>query len=328
MSGTRKALIAFGVILLVLVLTLAGIALAVRHSINSQIQHLPSALPSAAEQSGDSQSAESGSESTPINFLVMGSDSRELGGDPSDWQSNLERSDVLMLVQITGDREGMNVMSIPRDSWVSIPEHGEAKINAALAYGGTSLAVTTVQNLTGVHIDHVALVDFETFKEMTDELGGVTISTEEGDQTMDGSEALTFVRERYSLPRGDFDRVRRQQAWIKAIMTKVFDKDVLTSPSEISSLTSVFFANSYVDDSLDADTMMSLALSMRNLRSSGVEFLTAPNNGTGTSDDGQSTVVLNDELLGELSRAWQNDTVSDFLSNHPEIQTLSSEPVA
>lgn len=332
MSGTRKALIGVGMIALVLVLAVASVALGLRHSINSQITHIPDALPSAggASQSGGEQSGDdeqSGGSGTAINFLVMGSDSRESGGDPTDWQYGAQRSDVLMIVQVTGDRTGVNVMSIPRDSWVPIPGHGQAKINAAFSWGGPQLTIQTVQDLTGIHIDHFAVVDFTSFEQMTDQLGGVTIDTVDGKQTMDGTQALKFVRERYSLPRGDFDRVRRQQAWIKAIMARVFEKDVLSSPAQINALTQILLAHSAVDDSMNFDTMASLALELRHLRPEGVHFLTAPVTGTGTSDDGQSIVLLDDDLLKGLTQAWAKDGVADFLSAHPEIQTLESEPV-
>ena len=328
MSGTRKALIALGVVLLVLVLSLAGVALGIRHSINSQITHIPSALPSApAEQSGQSGAQQSGEQGTPINFLVLGSDSRESGGDPTDWQYGGQRSDVTMLVQITGDKKGVNVMSIPRDSWVPIPGDGTAKINAAFSWGGAALTVQTVQDLTGIPIDHFTIVDFTSFEQITDELGGVEIQTVDGPQQMDGEQALGFVRERYSLPGGDFDRVRRQQAWLKAIMAKAFSGDVLKNPAKVNTLVQMLLAHSAVDESLNFDTMAGMALSLRDLRPGGVNFLTAPVAGTGTSDDGQSIVLLNEDLLAGVSQAWREDRVGEFLEAHPEVQTLGSEAV-
>ena len=327
MSGTKKALVVLGVIALVLVVGVVGVLAGVRHSINSQITHIPDAIPSSSAASGSESGDQSGKTGDQINFLVMGSDSRESGGDPTDWQYGAQRSDVLMIVQLSGDRKHVNIRSIPRDSWVDIPGHGTAKINAAFSYGGPQLTIQTVQNLTGIHIDHFAVVDFTSFEQMTDQLGGVTIKTSAGDQTMDGEQALKFVRERYSLPRGDFDRVRRQQAWIKAIMTRVFEKDVLTSPSQVTDLTKILLEHSAVDESLNADTMVSLALGMKDLRAGGVQFMTAPVTGTGTSADGQSIVNLDMDLLKGLTEAWQKDQVQAFLETHPEIQTLESAPV-
>ncbi len=330
MSGTKKALIGLGVILLVLVLAVGGIALGVRHAINSQIQHVPVTLdPSQiGAQSGESGSQSDQQDTGQLNFLILGSDSRESGGDPSDWQYGAGRSDVMMLVQLSGDRKSVNVMSIPRDSWVSIPGYGEAKVNAAYSFGGASLTIQTVQDLTGVGIDHFAVVDFTSFEQMTDALGSVTIDTVDGPQTMNGAEALAFVRERKSLPHGDFDRVRRQQAWIQAIMSRVFEKDVLTSPQKVGQLAQILLAHSAVDEGLDVDSMVSLGLSLKDLRGPGVTFFTAPYTGTGTSADGQSIVVLDDSALASLMDAWRKDDVKDYVANDPDIQSLKSGAVS
>ncbi|WP_115728654.1 LCP family protein [Actinomyces culturomici] len=189
MSGTRKALIALLVLALLLAGGLLGVFLFVRHSIDSQIQHVQTSLGSETSTIQSlPQSAEKGKD---ITFLVMGSDSRQSGGDPTDWTAGAQRSDVLMLVQITGDRKGLNIMSIPRDSWGSIPGHGTAKINAAFSYGGADLAIETVQNLTGITIDHFMITDFTSFSELTDALGGVTIATEMKDLRATGVNFFT-----------------------------------------------------------------------------------------------------------------------------------------
>ena len=190
MSGTKKALIALLVLALLLAGGLLGVFLFVRHSIDSQIQHVQTSLGSETSTIQSlPQSAEKGKD---ITFLVMGSDSRQSGGDPTDWTAGAQRSDVLMLVQITGDRKGLNIMSIPRDSWVSIPGHGTAKINAAFSYGGADLAIETVQNLTGITIDLFMITDFTSFSELTDALGGVTIATEMKDLRATGVHFFTI----------------------------------------------------------------------------------------------------------------------------------------
>ena len=82
----------------------------------------------------------------------------------------------MMLVHIPADRKGAYVTSIMRDTWLDIPGHGKAKINAAFAYGGVPLAVQTLEGLLDTRIDHVAAIDFEGFKGLTDALGGVEIN--------------------------------------------------------------------------------------------------------------------------------------------------------
>ncbi|WP_022868501.1 LCP family protein [Schaalia vaccimaxillae] len=325
MSGTKKALIVLCSLLLVLVLAVAGIFLSIRHSINSQIQHVQ-ITPSGQSSSSSAQSIPVGND---INFLVLGSDSRQSGGDPTDWEAGAQRSDVMMLVQITGDRKGINIMSIPRDSWVEIPGYGNAKINAAYSYGGADLTIETVQNLTGVHIDHFMVTDFTSFEQLTDILGGVTIASAEGVKTYSGSEALAFVRERKGLARGDFDRVRRQQAWMRAIMQKTFDQDVLTDVSKMSEMLTALLSHSAVDQNLTFDSMLSLASEMTTIRSNSVNFFTAPFTGTGMSEDGQSIVNLDSEALASLMEAWRSDEVDTYLIQHSGvIDVLGASPVA
>ncbi len=316
----------------VLVTGTGATALIIRHNINSKINYVQIEFPSPTRTfDAPTPSGEPVDEGPKdaINFLVLGSDSRSSGGDPTDWQAGGQRSDVMMLVQISGDRDSVNVMSIPRDSWVPIEGHGEAKINAAFSYGGPELAISTVQNLTGVTIDHFAIIDFVSFEKLTDELGGVTIHTASGAQQMNGEEALKFVRERKGLLRGDFDRVRRQQAWIQAIMAAVFNKDVLKSPAKVGSLINIVLDYSAMDQGIDFDYMAGLALEVRDLRPAGVQFLTAPYTGTGRSPDGkQSIVVLDRAKLDPLMEAWRNDDVGGYIANNPDaVPKLGDRPV-
>ena len=324
MSTTKKALIAACSLLGVLVLAVAGVFLGIRHSIDSQIRHVQ--IDTEQSRPAPAQSAASGDD---INFLILGSDSRQSGGDPTDWQAGAQRSDVMMLVQITGDRKGINIMSIPRDSWVDIPGHGTAKINAAYSYGGADLTIQTVQQLTGVTVDHFMVTDFSSFEELTDILGGVEIaSREDGVKTYTGEQALRFVRERYSLPRGDFDRMRRQQAWMRAIMQKTFDQEVLTDVPKLSSMLTALLEHSAVDQTLGFDSMLSLATELTAIRSGSVSFFTAPFTGTGTSEDGQSIVNLDAERLADLMAAWREDSVKNYLVTHTDsIDVLGSDPV-
>ena len=138
-----------------------------------------------------------------------------------------------MVAQVSPDRQHVTVMSIMRDNWVEIQGHGEAKINAAVAFGGIPLAVNTVENFIDARIDHVALVDFDSFKGLTDAVGGVTIDNPiaftshhgsftfpQGKITLTGEEALGFVRERYAFDDGDYQRARNQQIYLKGLLSQ------------------------------------------------------------------------------------------------------------
>lgn len=312
--------------LLALVLVVAGvIALLVSQAFNgmkdigdpfSEISRRPS--PAATSTNG----------SAPVNFLIMGSDSRISAGDPSEWEAGAQRTDALLLLQISGDRESVSIMSIPRDSWVDIPGVGEGKINAAFSYGGPALTIETVEQLTGVHIDHIAIVDFTSFIALTDLVGGVDLTTTEGTKHYNGEEALDFVRERYSLPAGDFDRVRRQQAWVKAVMAKLMSPEMLSSPSNLLDIYNSLKDYVSVDDGLGVGTLVDLGTSLRGISSADITMLTAPYAGTGTSADGQSIVLLDTETMAEISKAFQSDTVKSWVEiNSSRIETLDSRPL-
>ena len=109
-----------------------------------------------------------------MNILLLGSDSRANRIEP-DGKDTGARSDTIIVVHLPADRQNAQLISIPRDTWASIPEHGKAKINAGYALGGTPLTVRTVEEFTKVRIDHVVLIDFAGFKEVIDAIGGIEI---------------------------------------------------------------------------------------------------------------------------------------------------------
>lgn len=112
-----------------------------------------------------------------MNILVMGKDKNpDWDLDTANTAATDQRTDTLMLVHIPADRKNVFAISIMRDTWVTIPGKCEAKINAAMAYGGVALTVQTVESLFQQRIDHVAMVDFEGFKGLIDALGGVEVN--------------------------------------------------------------------------------------------------------------------------------------------------------
>lgn len=220
-----------------------------------------------------------------MTFLVLGSDSRISAGDPAQWRAGAQRTDAIMLLHVPADRQDVRLVSIPRDSWVEIPEHGRAKINAAFSYGGPSLMVATVEHLTNVRIDHVVIADFTGFTTLTDALGGVRL----GPGQMDGAQALAYVRQRHGLPGGDLARVRRQQAWMRAVADKLIDEGGLSNPLRLNRVMNDITQLLAVDDRLTGTKMRSTALSLRHLRSSDIRTATAPVRSTGW--EGQQNVV-------------------------------------
>jgi LCP family protein required for cell wall assembly len=261
----------------------------------------------------------------PVNILVLGSDSRISAGDPTAWEAGAQRTDAIMLVHLAADRKSAAAISIPRDSWVSVPGYGEAKINAAFSYGGPALMIQTVENLTGVRIDHFAVTDFESFKALTDSLGGVEITVPDGNggsvrQAMTGEEALEFTRERYALANGDFGRVQRQQAWMRAIVAKA--KNSLSEPLTMARFLEAITSSVAVDEGLTLDRIQELFAGADGMATNDITFMTAPYSGTGRSDDGQSIVVLDRAVFDPLMEAVAKDEVPEFVATNPDAMDV------
>lgn len=267
----------------------------------------------------------------PMNLLLLGSDSRISAGDPSQWEAGAQRTDTIMLVHLPADGESAYVMSIPRDSWVEVPGHGQAKINAAFSYGGPTLMIQTVEQLTGVRVDHFAVADFESFAAITDAMGGVRVTLDKDltvggttvpagkQQLLTGDQALRWVRERKTLARGDFDRVQRQQAWIRSMVARMRNEGTLSNPVKSVPFLKAVGDSVATDPGLDDGVMTQLQNMAKNLASTDITFLTVPTHGTGRSPDGaQSIVVLDEPALAQLMSSVVEDTVDEFLAAHAD----------
>lgn len=253
-----------------------------------------------------------------VNLLLLGSDSRAPVDELDLADSGPQRADTIMVAHIAADRHSVDLMSIPRDTWVEVPGHGPAKINAALAWGGVPLQTRTVEALTGARIDHAAVVDFGGVESIVSTLGAVTVQNEvefrrgdrvfaEGSITLDGPSALEFVRERYAFADGDFQRMRNQQALVAGIADRLVSTRTLTDPARVSAFVETSAGHVGVDSSWTTGDMIGLGLSLRQLRPADVTSLTMPVSGTGTSPDGQSIVVVDDPMLDDLRRAFADD---------------------
>lgn len=312
-----------------LVLAVAIAGLAVHLLVQSRVgamQKIPDPFASIPASERPPAPAEPG-----LTILLAGIDS-ELDTSITNGSPAAGRSDALMLVRLTADRQHAYVISLPRDSWVDIPGHGMDKLNAAYAYGGQTLAVRTVEHLTGVRIDHVAVVDMAGFRELTDALGGVTITVPEdvtdphfesfpaGTRRFDGAAALAYVRERQGLPRGDLDRVRRQQEFLKAIFEQMGQQD---DPRRLTAVFDAISKTVSVDTGFGTGEMTRLLLNFRRLHGK-ITFLTVPVQGTGRIGD--ASVVLLDTTLGpSFWKAVATDSLGAYLSTH-DTELLTGPP--
>lgn len=252
------------------------------------------------------------------NYLLIGSDAR-----PGETAS---RADVIQLVHVNKAASQVHLVHFPRDLYVDIPGQGKDKINAAYAYGGAPLLVRTLQDLTGVKIDHVAQTDFEGFKDLTDAVGGVRVYAEEASSTggnggtdiqqgwneLDGEQALGFVRERYQLSEGDISRGERQGAWLRAIMEKTLDPAVLLNPAKLTDVIDAGTKNTTVDNSLTIGEIRKQALRMRGIRGDDITFVTAPWDGFGTTSGGASIVNVDEAGMDRLHDALAADDMDSF----------------
>ncbi|MFD6813573.1 LCP family protein [Enteractinococcus coprophilus] len=262
-----------------------------------------------------------GQDDPAVNILLLGSDSRANTSTPVlDDIGN--RADTIMVAHIPSDRSGVQIMSIMRDSWLEIPGHGEAKINAAMAYGGVPLMVQTVEGLIDQRIDHVAVIDFNGFQNMTDSLGGVEVNNPrafsydgvqfaQGPITLNGEEALTFVRSR-NFSDGDYTRVENQQLFMESMAAEILSRDTLTSPSKLNDLVESTTPYVALDGDFGVGSMVGLGTSMSSVRAGDITSFTLPTRGTGREGGGQSVVYVDWDALDEVRERFKNDELADY----------------
>ncbi|PAZ10523.1 transcriptional regulator [Streptomyces sp. SA15] len=237
------------------------------------------------------------------NYLVVGSDSREglSQQDRKDLRTGSaegRRTDSMILLH-TG-AAGTTMMSLPRDSWVTIPPYVDPytgrsyraepdKLNAAFSLGGPELLVETVERNTGLHIDHYAEIGFAGFVGVVDAVGGVDMCLDrpvkdkasganlsKGCQTLDGAEALAFVRQRKQEAEGDLGRTRNQQKFLAALAGKAATPGTLLNPAKSVPTVSAGLDTLVVDEDTGLPQLMSLFQAMRKVTSGGGRQLNVP----------------------------------------------------
>ncbi|CUR59725.1 putative cell envelope-related transcriptional attenuator [metagenome] len=280
-----------------------------------------------------------------LNILLMGADNPDQNVEKptvaeeladGKWDVGAYRSDTIMVVHIPADRKTAYVVSIPRDSYVPIYDesgkrHSENKINAAFSEYGPFGTLRTVEKLTGLRMNHLAVIDYEGFRDLTTAIGGVDVYVPETvydsyqDQTwekgwnhLEGNRALKYVRQRHGLTNGDFDRVARQQNFLRAVMEKTLDDGTIGNPVTFTRTLAAITSHLTVDDDFSNGEIRSLALSLDGLDAKKVKFVTLPLDHYETVETAGSVNIIDAARAKELWRAVGDDTMSRYLQKYPD----------
>jgi LCP family protein required for cell wall assembly len=238
-----------------------------------------------------------------MNILAIGSDTRE-GANSSVGGDSPGLADTTMVVHLSADNTWAAAVSIPRDSMVQMPAcvgpDGQVvsgslrQFNAAYPIGGPTCVQRTVESLTGLHMDHVVVIDFVGFKAMVDAVGGVEVCIEQviddphskiyfepGCQVLDGDKALDYVRVRKGVEGGngsDISRIERQQQFLMALIEEVTSAGTLFNPIDLYQFLDAATGSVTTDPALGSiPAMASVAVRVRDIGVDAIEFTTVPN---------------------------------------------------
>jgi LCP family protein required for cell wall assembly len=232
----------------------------------------------------------------PLNILVLGSDRRDVieGGDRNKRQFKGDvgqRADVMILVHIAAKAEKAVLVSLPRDLKVDIPGYGSQKLNAAYAFGGPNLTLKTVKQFTGIPINHYVEINFASFQNIVDAVGGVDVFVDRplqdrrsgldipraGCVHLDGDMALSFVRARYIDPTADIGRIQRQQLFIRTLLRKVKSIGFLLNPAKWLRLSEAIGEGVKYDEGVGLDLARAVANKLAGFDQARVDFRIVPN---------------------------------------------------
>jgi LCP family protein required for cell wall assembly len=273
----------------------------------------------------------------PANFLVIGTDSRNFVANEeqarafgSESEVGGERSDAIMVVHVDPDLKEGFVVSFPRDLWVTIPDHGEGRINAAIGYGGPELVIETLKANYDVPITHYLEVDFAGFEKIVDTIGGVDIYfptpardgitrngqfaslsgldiPEAGCRELNGQQALQYVRSRHyqwydaedetwrTDPRSDLSRIERQQYFIRSLAQAALDQgagDVTTAMELLDDIADALKR----DQNLEFSDLRGLINAFRRVDPAKIKMYTVP---VVSVDEGGASVLVPDQAASE-----------------------------
>jgi LCP family protein required for cell wall assembly len=299
-------------------------------------------------------------QSSAVNYLLVGSDTRE-GLSKEELKALRvgsvataagKRSDTMLLVHISKARDKAVLISIPRDSYALIPEHTttagkvkpavHSKINSAFNWGDAPLLIEVIENMTQLKIDHYIEINFAGFARVVDSLGGIEVCTKKdiddpkshlvlpaGVHTLNGIEALKYVRTREFDGMGDIGRMQRQQAFMSSVLKKATSAGVLLNPITMTSFINSSLAAVTTDEGLKNSDLITLAKQMKSLATSNVRTLTVPLSDLNYYSNGVTASVLWDPVLApELwDRLREDQAVVDEVTASPSPSSTKAAKV-
>ncbi|MGP5720528.1 LCP family protein [Glutamicibacter arilaitensis] len=325
---TKSIIVSAVVVMLIVVLSVGYMLFDLQRQFNTKTNTVSLRFSKAEQQARPIKSPDDKS----MNILMLGVDHADNDAEgPSALDGAVsQRSDSMMLVHIPEDRSQVYVMSMVRDMYVDIPGYGPNKLNAAISYGGVPLLLQTVEGMFDNKIDHVAMVDFEGFKELSTALGGVTVNNEipftandtdyfypAGEISLEGDRALRFVRERKSFSNGDYQRVANQRKFIAAAADQMLSSDTLTNPVKLYGIVDQVSPYLTFDEDFDAATLVGLGLQLKNVNTRNLAMFTMPTAGTSTSADGQSIELASELAIEQIGEALRTDSMEKYLAENP-----------
>jgi LCP family protein required for cell wall assembly len=269
----------------------------------------------------------------PLNILLIGSDTRA-NQDANYGSSSANLADVIMLLHVNEARDNAVVMSFPRDLLIPIPDcipedkrslarYGDQmQINQTLDLAGPSCVLDAVQQLSGISIPHLGLIDFKGVIGMSEAIGGVEVcvanpindpysqlTLDAGTHLLEGEQALAFLRTRYGVGDGsDLSRISNQQVFLTSLVRKVMDEDILTSPIRLYSLASAAAQNMRLSQSLTKlDTMVAMARELNDVELESISFLRLP------------VYDLEGDAVGRLGIAEGAEDIFSAIRNEEEL---------
>ena len=289
-----------------------------------------------------------------MNLLLVGSDNRagltkaqikELRVGSTAVAAGA-RSDTMLLVHISKARDSAVIISLPRDSLITIPEHASStdptktiaahknKLNAAFSFGGAPLLIQTVESETGLRIDHYIEINFLGFKNIIDALGGIDICVKHdindpkshlvisaGLQTLNGIDSLKYVRSRYFDGLGDIGRMKRQQQFMSAVLRKATSSGTLLNPIKLVNFFDAAIKTVTTDKELNKNDLLTLGKQLKNLSADKVRTLTIPLSNANGSDPTFGSVVIWDSVLA-------SELFKRLLNDQPIIDEVKATPSA